>query len=134
MGEDLTRRTHSLACLKISEPFGRLPHSFAASIGQRGQRVPQQFPLGLDGRIRITTIVHGDKTTLDARRRKVWPGKSALILLIHFLTRQAQWSQVLSSPDLSWLRCAQVRPNRLSSAATMPSIIGGASIVTAGIW
>ncbi len=75
MRQNLPRRAHSLAGLKLGEALRRVPHGFRAAIGQRGQGVPQQFPLGIGGRVGMSIPAHGDKTTLDCRRRKAWRKK-----------------------------------------------------------
>ena len=75
MRQNLSRRAHSLARLKFAETFGRLPHRFTASIGERGERMPQQFLLRI-AMIGMNRNAHADKITLGDGRRKVWPGRA----------------------------------------------------------
>src|SRR5271169_3117924 len=61
MRQDLPRRAHTLPGLKFGETIRRVPHGFPASIGQRGQGVPQQYPLGVGGWDGMSRIVHSDR-------------------------------------------------------------------------
>src|ERR1035437_8175024 len=117
--QKLLRSTDALARLKFREALRSLPHGLSASIGQRGQGVPQQFPLGTRGRLGMSRIAHADKITLVHRSRKVWRKESNPLLPHEVPSRNTRSSQVL--------------PHRLPSAGTTPSIIAGESIATAGI-
>ncbi len=74
--ENLSRRSQSFTAMKVSEAGGRVANRFSATISERGQRVAQQFSFGISNRGGRIGFGHGDKVTLEPRRRKAWRMKS----------------------------------------------------------